>query len=103
MQNFTKKANTLLIFFLYSTSIFAQLPCNNWLNTPSEPSYIRIGDLDIAGTHITVEVNFNRTAPENPAGGYGFLVSKHTGPANTNYALWPNGCAITTTGSGHHL
>lgn len=73
------------------------LACNNWLNTQSLNSNARVGDLDISGNQLTVEVIFNRTAPVNTVGGYGFLVSKHTGPSNVNYALWPEGCAITTT------
>lgn len=73
------------------------LACNNWLNTPTPNSNARVGDLDISGNQLTVEANFIRTAPVNPVGGYGFLVSKHTGPANVNYAMWPEGCAITTT------
>ena len=73
------------------------LTCTNWLYTPSLNSNARVGDLDISGNKLTVEVNFNRTAPVNPVGGYGFLVSKHTGPANVNYAMWPEGCTITTT------
>ncbi|MBK7560885.1 MAG: LamG domain-containing protein, partial [Chitinophagaceae bacterium] len=78
------------------------LPCNNWLSTPSQPSYVSIGDIDITGNQITVEANFNRTVPVIPATGFGFLVSKHSGPGNINYALWPNGCAITTV-NGDHL
>src|SRR5258705_4245534 len=88
---------------LLSQSPCTQLTCNDWLSTPSEPANVTVGDLDITGNQLTVEVNFNRTAPVNPAGGYGFLVSKHTGPGNINYALWPNGCAISTATSGDHL
>jgi len=70
--------------------------CNNWLYTPATDSYATIGDLDVPGNQITVEATFNRTAPLNNVGGYGFLVSKHTGPSDLNYALWTGGCAITT-------
>ena len=69
---------------------------SNWLNTPSTASYVDVGKLDVTGNQLTVEANFNRTSPANSTGGYGFLVSKHTGPGNINYALWPNGCAIST-------
>ena len=70
--------------------------CDTWLQTPATGSYVTVGDLDVAGNQLTVEANFNRTAPVNSVGGYGFLVSKHTGPTNINYALWTGGCAITT-------
>ena len=70
--------------------------CDTWLQTPATSSYVTVGDLDVAGNQLTVEANFNRTAPVNTVGGYGFLVSKHTGPTNINYALWTGGCAITT-------
>lgn len=77
--------------------------CNNWLSVPNTGSYVTTGDVDVAGTQITVEANFNRTAVANSTGGYGFLVSKHTGPGNINYALWPNGCGISTTTNGNAL
>lgn len=72
-------------------------PCNNWLNTPGYPSYARIGDLDVSGNQITVEATYNRTQPLNGGLYPGHLVSKHTNAADINYALFPNGCSITTT------
>ncbi len=74
-----------------------QTACNNWLNTPTPNSNARIGDLDISGNQLTIEASFNRTGPVNPVGGYGFLVSKHTNGSNLNYALWPQGCSVSTT------
>jgi gliding motility-associated-like protein len=74
-----------------------QTPCNNWLNTPSFSSYARIGDLDVSGNQITVEATYNRTQPLNGGLYPGHLVSKHTDVSNVNYALFPNGCSITTT------
>jgi gliding motility-associated-like protein len=74
-----------------------QTPCNNWLNTPSNPSYARIGDLDVSGNQLTIEATYNRTQPLNSGVFPGHLVSKHTGTSDVNYALFPNGCAITTT------
>lgn len=74
-----------------------QTPCNNWLNTPSNPSYARIGDLDVSGNQLTIEATYNRTQPLNSGLFPGHLVSKHTGTSDVNYALFPNGCAITTT------
>lgn len=82
---------------LLSFSSFAQ-SCNNWLNTPGWQSFVRIGDLDIPGTTITVEATFNRTAPYT--GGFnwaGDLVSKHNDPSNVNYLLRPNNAEITTS------
>jgi hypothetical protein len=74
-----------------------QTPCNNWLNTPSNPSYATIGDLDVSGNQLTIEATYNRTQPLNGGVFPGHLVSKHTGAADVNYALFPNGCSITTT------
>ena len=71
--------------------------CNNWLFTPSYPSYARAGDLDVSGNQITVEATYNRTFPFNSGVFPGHLVSKHTDVSNVNYSLFPNGCAITTT------
>lgn len=73
------------------------LPCNNWLNTPSAGSNVKIGDLDVSGNQLTIEASFNRTAPPPTSGSYGFLVSKHLNAFDNNYSLWPNGCALTTT------
>ncbi len=71
--------------------------CNNWLNTPTQGSYVTTGDLDITGNQLTVEAVFNRTAPLNGGIYYGHLVSKHFNASDVNYALLPNGCEITTT------
>ena len=76
-------------------------PCNNWLYVPTLPGAITVGDLDVTGNQITVEAQFNRTVPLNSGAFYGHLVSKHTGTTNVNYALLPNGCEITTSGSGY--
>jgi Concanavalin A-like lectin/glucanases superfamily/Secretion system C-terminal sorting domain len=77
------------------------VPCTNWLSLPSQGSAVTVGDLDVTGNQLTVEANFNRTAPLNSGIYYGHLVSKHTGAADANYALLPNGCEITTTGTGY--
>ncbi|HSN62393.1 MAG TPA: LamG domain-containing protein, partial [Ferruginibacter sp.] len=72
--------------------------CNNWLNTPTSPSYVNVGDLDVPGNKITVEAIFNRTAPYT--GGLlfaGNLVSKHDFPTTVNYLLRPNTSEITTS------
>lgn len=72
--------------------------CNNWLKTPSAPSSIRIGQLNITGDKVTVEAVINRTAPYS--GGQvwaGDVVSKHRDPTDVNYLLRPNSGEITTT------
>lgn len=45
----------IIIVFL-STPVKSQ-NCNNWLKLPNQPSYVRIGDLDISGNQLTVEAN----------------------------------------------
>jgi gliding motility-associated-like protein len=71
--------------------------CNNWLKTPSYPSSVSVGDLDIVGNQLTVEANFTSTTALNPSLQWGKLVSKHTGPADVNYSLMAITCEITTT------
>lgn len=71
--------------------------CNNWLSTPTDPSPVIAGDIDVIGNQLTVEAVFNRTVPPPVPGSYGFLVSKHFNASDNNYALWPNGCALTTS------
>ncbi len=72
--------------------------CPNWLSTPTAPSYVNVGDLDIPGTQLTVEATFNRTTPYSGGNLYaGNLVSKHNHPTTVNYLLRPNSAEITTT------
>lgn len=68
--------------------------CNNWLFTPSQPSYVDIGDLDVSGNKLTVECNFYAIYDNN---GFGDLVSKHKGPVDVNYLLRSGSAEITTT------
>ena len=87
---------TLITFFFKSNS----QNCNNWLNTPSLNSTFNIGDLDVAGSHMTIEATFNRTTPYQPGGlqnSEGDVVSKHNSPADVNYLLRPNHASITTS------
>jgi hypothetical protein len=89
----------VILFFALNHTGYSQtpaIPCNNWLNSSHE-SYVSAGDIDIKGDKLTIEAFFNRTIPTNETDGSGFLVSKHTGPRNINYALWHNGCAISTS------
>lgn len=74
------------------------LSCSNWLRTPSQPSYVNIGDLDVPGTTITVEAQINRTSPYSGGNLYaGDIVTKHDGPTDVNYLLRPNSAEITTS------
>jgi gliding motility-associated-like protein len=74
--------------------------CNNWLRTPAYGDYISIGDLDVIGNQLTVELNYNSLAFSSN-GSWGHLVSKHTNTLNVNYAISPNGAELTTTNSGY--
>ncbi len=70
--------------------------CNNWLYTPNYGSSVTIGDVDVVGDKLTVEVNFNSISKSNN-GSWGHLISKHTTDKDVNYAISPNGVEITTT------
>ena len=91
---------TLIIFLLIYTNVaFAQINCDNWLNTPSVPSYVDIGKLNVTGNQITVEAVINRTQPYAEGignGNEGDVVSKHDNPTDINYLLRPNHGYITT-------
>jgi len=72
--------------------------CTGWLKTPSVPSSVKVGQINVTGTQITVEALMNRTAPYS--GGQvwaGDIVSKHRDPTDANYILRPNSGEITTT------
>jgi len=72
--------------------------CNTWLSVPSQPSYVRIGDLDVTGNKITVEAMINRTAPWSGSDAFqGDIVSKHEDPTDCNYLLRPSSAEISTT------
>src|SRR5665213_2508142 len=92
--------NTLISFLLIYTNVaFAQINCDNWLYTPSKPSYVDIGKLNVTGNQITVEAVINRTTPYaygTGDGTEGDIVSKHDSPSDVNYLLRPNHAAITT-------
>jgi gliding motility-associated-like protein len=77
--------------------MFAQVACDNWLSTPTNPTDITIGDLDITGNKVTLEAVFNRSTAFNPALQFGKLIYKGSGPADINYSLMPVTCEITTT------
>jgi gliding motility-associated-like protein len=83
-------------FVADSCELIPQTSCNNWLNTPTYPSSVNVGDLDVTGNQLTVEVNYNSQALSTN-GSWGHLVSKHTNTTDVNYAISPNGAEITTT------
>ena len=88
---------TFILFIINSHSGFGQT-CNNWGQFPAQPSYIRVGDLDIPGNKITVEALVNRTAPWNGIDLFqGDVVSKHEDVSDCNYVLRPSSAEITTT------
>jgi gliding motility-associated-like protein len=87
----------LFTCFIYSNKAFSQ-SCNNWLNTPSQPSWVNIGDVDVPGTQLTVEalINIKGIPPGGVIQGLD-VVSKHTGPANVNYLLRSAHAELSTT------
>ncbi len=86
-----------LILFLIPLLSYSQT-CDQWLKLPNQPSFVKVGDLDITGNQLTVEATFNRTTTWNGSDLYqGDLVSKHEGPNDCNYLLRPGSAEITTT------
>ncbi len=91
-----------LIALLFLQCLFTQLSkaqsCVNWLHTQVVGQSVTVGDLDITGTQLTVEGNFNCTAfPVGTGNIWEEIVSKHSTPSDCNYALRMNMGAITTT------
>lgn len=87
-----------LTFIISFHNISYSQSCNNWVQLPNQPSFIRVGDLDIPGNKITVEALVNRTAPWNGVDLFqGDVVSKHEDPKDCNYLLRPSSAEITTT------
>src|SRR5437868_2337729 len=85
------------IFLLFIKLSFAQINCNNWLATPSNPSSAEFGQINVPGNKITVEAVIMRTTPYSGGLLYaGDVVSKHDSPADVNYLLRPNTAEITT-------
>lgn len=76
------------------------LPCNNWLNTPSQPSWVNAGDIDVPGNQLTVEALINiKGIPPGPGGNINGedVVSKHTSFNNANYLLRSTHAEMSTT------
>lgn len=84
----------LLIVFLINE---ADAQCNNYLFVEAGQSGVQIGNLDITGNQLTIEVIFKRTEPYSGGPLYaGDLVSKHSNIFDCSYLLRPNGVAIGT-------
>ncbi len=95
---------SFLCFASFSQTISSQRnnsntnTCNNWLKTPSRPSYITVGQLNVSGDQISVEGTINRLTPYTGGQIYaGDIVSKHRTPFDVNYLLRPNNAEITTS------
>lgn len=87
MKRFVSK-----LFFLVATVLSAFHAVEGQsLFIPAGPNYVTVGDLDVAGSQITVEALVTKTA--NGVN----IVSKHTGPSNVNYLMRPGSAEITTT------
>ena len=72
--------------------------CNNWLNLPSYPSYVAVGDLDIPGDQITIEAEINLTQPYGGGPSLGSdIVAKYADPSDVNYLLRAQNAQITTS------
>lgn len=77
---------------------FSNPTCGNWLNTPSEPSSVNIGDLDVSGNQITIEAIANRTSLLSAGvNAESYLVSKNSNTSDANYILRPTRAQISTT------
>lgn len=94
-SNFTSATTTVTVNTCNGSA------CDSWLNLPSLPSYVTVGDLDVVGNKLTVEALVNRVPPLNAGLHYGHLVSKHTHETNVNYAMQLLGCEITTDVTGY--
>ncbi len=95
----TQFARILSFVFLLLPFLGAGQTCSNWLYLPPGlESAVKLGDLDVPGTQITVEAEFCRTTPYSGGMFYaGDLVSKHIDPNTVNYLLRPDDAEITTT------
>jgi len=80
------------LFFLFTSVIscisFAQ---GNSLSLSGPVNWVNAGNISVTGQNITVEAMIHMT------GASVNIVSKHTGPPNTNYLLRPQTFDITTT------
>ena len=92
------KAPLSVIYCLVSCYACLAQDCTNWLNLPSNPSFVAIGDLDIPGNQITVEAEINMTLPFGGGPTLGSdIVAKYADPSDANYLLRAQNAQITTT------
>jgi len=93
--NFNSKKHlfvfTIIIVLFSSGNVLGQ----QWLFFQEDitASWVEIGDLDVAGSQITVEALISARQQFNHN-----IVSKHTNPADVNYLLRAASFEITTTG-----
>ncbi|MDR6340687.1 gliding motility-associated-like protein [Filimonas zeae] len=84
--------------YTQGTPCVQPIACNSWLYNPEGSSGVRVGDLDVSGTQLTVEALINRTEPYTGTHQYaGNIVAKHTGVTDCNYLLRPNHAELTTS------
>lgn len=86
----------LCLLIICKTGFCQQSGCSDWLFTPSKPSAVNIGKLNVTGNKITVEAEIYQTA-NNPVLNSADIVSKHSDPSDNNYLLRPHYASITTT------
>jgi gliding motility-associated-like protein len=91
MMNALRTLAVSVLASLLSFTAFSQ-SCNQWLKNTGQPDFVRIGDLDVSGSQITVEASYNMTSLEGPD-----IVSKHHGSEDVNYLLRTNQAELTTT------
>lgn len=84
----------------YSFACKDVLPCSNWLKVETKGDAVQIGDVDVAGDQMTIEVTFNKIFSTGTEFAGGDLVSKHSDISDCNYVLRPNNAEITTS-NGH--
>ena len=85
----------LIPFLFILPRIFSQ-NCNNWAKIDSS-FWMQVGNLNVQGDQITIEVMFNKTKSNSGSQIYsGDLVSKHLDSTHASYALRPSSAEVTT-------
>jgi len=97
-QRFVKITAIFLFFWACSLFVTYSSAQNHALhvNASGTSSGIAVGDLDVAGTTLTVEALIYSTSVANTLPNSGNVVSKHTVPSDANYLLRPKGFYINT-------
>lgn len=78
------------------------IPCNAYLKVHDIESGVSIGDLDVSGDQLTIEVVFNTDSYNSTYMG-GDLISKHCNTNDVNYLVRPNQVSITTTNGFYNI